>query len=115
MNGLTPIFERFDIVAVPFPYVERDTLKHRPALVVSAKEVAERHGFAWVLMITSADNPSWPNDIPIKEPKMAGLPRPSVIRPVKIATVEMGRCEGRGRLDPRTQSAVEKALQRILA
>ena len=115
MNGRTTIFERFDIVAVPFPYVERDILKRRPALVVSAKEVAGRHGFAWVLMITSAENPSWPDDIPIKDPKMAGLPKPSVIRPVKVATVETTRCEGRGRLDPRTQSAVEKALRRILA
>jgi hypothetical protein len=31
-----PPFERWDVVAVPFPYVERPIQQRRPALVVAA-------------------------------------------------------------------------------
>ena len=30
-----PTFEPFDVVAVPFPYVEREVRKRRPTVVVS--------------------------------------------------------------------------------
>jgi mRNA interferase MazF len=106
------IFDRFTVVAVPFPYAEREARKRRPAVIVSGPDLS-RHGLAWVVMITSADNPPWPEDIPLIDPAEAGLARPSVIRPVKIATVEAARCTALGRLTVPTAGAVEAALARI--
>jgi mRNA interferase MazF len=83
-----PTFEPFTTISVPFPYVERLTSKRRPALVMSKPRLARVHGLVWVVMITSAANASWPDDIPIDDLKRAGLSKPSVIRPTKIATVE---------------------------
>ena len=105
-----PSFERWDVIAVPFPYVERDHVKHRPALVVSGRCWLEGHGLPWVLMITSAAHRPWPDDVPIDDLAMAGLPRPSVIRPAKIATVEAAHCEPRGRLTAAVRRQVEAAL-----
>ena len=39
-----PGFEPFDVVAVPFPYVERELRKRRPAVVVSDPALAGRRG-----------------------------------------------------------------------
>jgi mRNA interferase MazF len=83
-----PTFEPFTTISVPFPYVERLASKRRPALIVSRPQLARAHGLVWVLMITSAANARWPDDIPIDDLKRAGLPKPSVVRPTKIATLE---------------------------
>lgn len=74
-----PTFSPFDVVSVPFPYVEREARKRRPAVVVSRPELAGRHGLTWVLMITSADNPAWPGEVDIEDLIAAGLPKPSVV------------------------------------
>lgn len=96
---------------MPFPYVERLKVKHRPALVVSGRRWRKAHGLCWVMMITSAANPRWLDDITIDDLPTAGLPRPSVIRPAKIATVEASRCERRGRIAAVLQRDVEAALK----
>jgi mRNA interferase MazF len=108
-----PIFEPFEVVAVPFPYVERAAVKRRPAVVVSRTDAHRRHGLLWVVMVTSRENPSWPDDVPVADLTAAGLPQPSVVRPVKITTVEAARCERRGRLDDRTAAAVTTALDAL--
>lgn len=69
----------------------------------------------WVVMITSARNPPWADDIPIEALNAAGLPAPSVIRPVKIACVEPARVLRRaGRVDVVTLETVRAALRRSL-
>ncbi len=108
-------FERWDVVAVPFPYVERSEVKRRPALVVSGRRWPDAHGLLWVVMITSAANPSWPDDVPVDDLPSAGLPRPSVIRPAQIATVEAARCERRGPVTPAQRRNVEAVLQHGMA
>jgi len=89
--------------------------RRRPTVVVSDRGLAHRHGLLWVVMVTSAANPAWPDDVAIGDLTMAGLPKPSVVRPSKIATVEATRCERIGRLPPDTASAVASALRRTLA
>ncbi len=43
-------------------------------------------------MITSAERSAWPGDISLRERHLeCGLPRPCVIRPEKIATLEAAR------------------------
>ena len=54
--------------------------KRRPAVVVSVLELAEVHGLLWVLMVTSAANRPWPQDVAIPDLAAAGLPKPSVVR-----------------------------------
>ena len=81
-------FKQGDVIKVPFPYTDRPTRKSRPALVVSSGKLEKLHGLMWVVMITSAQNRAWPNDITVSNLKRAGLPSPSVIRTVKIATIE---------------------------
>ena len=49
-------------------------------------------------MVTSAENRRWPDDLEITDHVEAGLPSPSVICPVKIATVEARNVEVIGRV-----------------
>ncbi|MEO3433037.1 type II toxin-antitoxin system PemK/MazF family toxin [Inquilinus sp. CAU 1745] len=93
-----PDFEQGDIVRVPFPYTDRETRQHRPALVVSKGPLGDRATLLWVAMITSAENRSWSDDVPFGDryPE-AGLPAPSVVRASKIATIETRRADPIGK------------------
>jgi mRNA interferase MazF len=102
-----PGFSQGDVVRVPFPYTDRSTRQNRPALVVSAGGVGENAALLWVIMITSAENRSWPDDIQIGAGyREAGLPAPSMIRPSKLATIEARHAELLGRLDAASLAAV---------
>ena len=109
-----PDFKPFDVVAVPFPYTDRPVRQRRPALVVAAPALEEGHGLLWVVMITAAENRPWNEDIPIADIGRAGLPIPSVIRPVKIATVDAHHAERLGEVSETVAGAVAKALERQL-
>jgi len=91
-------FSQGDVVKVPFPYTDRSTRQSRPALVVSLPNLEADHGLLWVVMITSAENRSWPGDVTIDDLTLAGLPAPSVIRPTKIATIEAKDAQRLGEL-----------------
>ncbi len=102
----------FDVVVVPFPYVDRLAEKRRPAVVISNEKLAQ-HGLA---MITSADNEPWPSDIPVPDLARAGLPAASVVRPAKIACIEPHRILRRaGALDKTTGAKVRRAIAGFLA
>lgn len=49
-------FRQGDVVRVPFPYTDKATRQHRPALVVSHGDLGEGQPLLWVAMITSAEN-----------------------------------------------------------
>lgn len=94
-----PGFEQGDIVRVPFPYTDRPTRQHRPALVVSAGGIGDGGALLWVVMITSAEDRPWPGDVPVgTRYRDAGLPAPSTIRPCKIATIEARHAQAIGRV-----------------
>lgn len=87
------------MVRVPFPYTDRETRQHRPALVVSRGALGERSQFLWVVMITSAENRRWPDDHDIgPNYQEVGLPAASIIRPTKIATIESRDASQIGRI-----------------
>ena len=71
-------FEVWDIVKVPFPYTDRPVRQCRPALVVAADEIEVAHGLLWLVMITSAENRGWVDDVGISDLRAAGLPAPSI-------------------------------------
>ena len=91
-------FERGDVIKVPFPYTDRATRQSRPAVVVSTAQLQELHGLLWVVMITSAENRGWPDDVPVANLQLAGLPVPSLIRSAKIATIDASDASKLGRV-----------------
>jgi mRNA interferase MazF len=108
-------FDAYDVIIVPFPYVDRLAERRRPALVISSAALAT-FGVLWVAMITSAATDSWACDVPIADLERAGLPAPSVVRPAKIACIEPGRVVRRaGTLDARNASLVAAQLSGFLA
>ena len=89
------IFEVGDIVRVPFPFVERDRLQARPALIIS-RPVGAGGLLQWSVMITSAQRGSWPGDISTGSGHAEfGLPVPCFIRTAKIAALEVAAIERR--------------------
>ncbi len=106
-----PTFKQGDVVRVPFPYTDRSTRQRRPALVVSNGGVGDQRGFLWVLMITSAENRSWPADVPFGPAYSdAGLPAPSVVRTAKIATIDTSAAEVVGAVDAAMMLKVRNAM-----
>ena len=104
------VFERGDVVKVPFPYTDRASRQYRPALVVSSADLEATRGLVWVLMITSAANRGWRSDVSITDLSAAGLPAPSVIRIAKIATIEAKDAVRLGRV---SASAFKKVLANV--
>ena len=99
-------FEQGDVIRVPFPYTDRNTRQRRPALVVSAGLIGEQASLLWVVMITAAENRHWTGDVAIADHAAAGLPAPSIIRSVKIATIESSHADPIGRVPANTLKAV---------
>ena len=105
-----PTFSPGDLVKVPFPYTDRATRQRRPAFVAAAGDLQERHGLLWVVMVTSAENHGWPDDVTVGDHLKAGLPAPSVIRTAKMATIEARDAEPLGRAG---DADVEQVLERL--
>jgi mRNA interferase MazF len=104
-----------DVVVVPFPYVDQLAEKRRPALIVSGSDV-HAHGFVWVAMITSSQRDRWPGDVVIEDLTAAGLPSASVVRTLKITTIEASRIiRIAGRLTEPTWAAARLAVRDRLA
>jgi mRNA interferase MazF len=102
------------VVRVPFPYSDAATRQHRPALVVATAGSGAKPFLLWVVMITSAGNRGWSGDVEIPDATEAGLPAPSVIRTAKIATIDMGRAESRGRVPSAIMALVRTEIARRL-
>jgi mRNA interferase MazF len=111
----TRTFEQGDVVRVPFPYTDRETRQHRPALVVSRGGIGDRASLLWVVMITSASNRGWPGDVSLVAGYgETGLPVPSLIRTTKIATIDAVHAERIGRVSPGVWAEVAAALGKHL-
>jgi mRNA interferase MazF len=88
MKPPTITFDTFDVVAVPFPFTDKNKTKRRPALVLSAADhFNNASGHSVLAMITSSKNAPWPLDVKIEDLPSAGLTAPSVIR-MKLFTLD---------------------------
>jgi len=67
------IFKAFDIIAVPFPFTDRDAAKRRPALVISNELFNNQHDQLVLAMITTTTNNVWLSDVPLNYWQEAGL------------------------------------------
>lgn len=108
-------FKPWDVVKVPFPYTDRPVRQRRPALVLTAGAIEAAHGLVWVLMITSAENRRWDDDVAVSDLDTAGLPAASVVRCAKIATIEAQDAERIGELAPGNQRRVADRIIQLLA
>ncbi|OYW35064.1 MAG: growth inhibitor PemK [Brevundimonas sp. 12-68-7] len=110
-----PDFERGDVVRAPFPYTDRDTVQHRPAVVV-ATGLGPTGKLCWVVMVTSAENRSWPGDVSLEANyEDCGLPAPSLVRSAKIATTDRNRLGLLGRLPAPAFESVLNAIHARLS
>ena len=73
------ICEPWDVVVVPFPFVERRGTERRPALVIS-KRAFNEHGHSLLLMITTSGHAPWPGDVALEAHRAAGLASPCIAR-----------------------------------
>ena len=108
-------YDRFEVVIVPFPFTDKAQVKRRPALMLSSHAAFGRKaGYSIMAMITSAQNPPWPLDVPISDLNAAGLPAPSVVR-MKLFTLDHRFIVAkRGKLSEKDRKAVSRALKSAL-
>ncbi len=107
-------YDRFDVVIVPFPFTDKAQIKRRPALVISGGAFNKKAGHSVMAMITSANNPPWPLDVPVSDLAAAGLPAPSVVR-MKLFTLDHRFIAAkRGKLSDKDRKAVGRALKMAL-
>ena len=83
----------------------------RPALIVSRALIAVHDPLYFAVMITSASHRRWPDDIALDEDYAEfGLPRPSLIRVAKIASIGAAGTTVIGALRGDKLAAVRAAL-----
>lgn len=106
--------EPWDVVVVPFPFVDRPDAKRRPALVLS-REAFNREGHTILAMITTQADPAWPGDVAITGRAEAGLPRECLVR-LKLFTLDNRLVRERlGRLGSKDRKGVAAALEGAIA
>lgn len=107
-------YNSWQIVAVPFPFTDKNQTKKRPALVINKSDFQTTQGHVILLMITSAKNSNWSSDIPITDLKSAGLNNPSVIRFKMFTLDERLIIKETGTLVKKDREEVIKKLNAIL-
>jgi mRNA interferase MazF len=108
-------FEAFGVIVVPFPFVEMDLAKRRPALVVSSAAFNRRHSCLVFAMITASERSRWPTDGPVTEPHVAGLHKKCVVR-MKLFTIDLALVLRLvGRLSARDLQAARLAVRQVFA
>lgn len=108
------IFDRWQVLRVPFPFTDRAASKNRPALVLSSATAFNGPSRHVVLaMITSARHAAWPLDCAIEDLASAGLPAPSVVR-CKLFTLDVRLVRGPlGRLASDDATRITRVLDRL--
>jgi mRNA interferase MazF len=103
------ICSRYDVVAVPFPFVDKNETKRRPALVLSNKKF-NRNNHTILAMITTKSKPAWPGDSQIKDYADAGLRFPCLVR-FKFFTLDNRLLQKRiGHLSQKDSNKIAKHL-----
>ena len=74
------ICNHWDVVAVPFPFMDRPAVKRRPALVISTKDFNAGNDHSVMAMITAALLDRWPSDYDLTKPREAGLKHDCYVR-----------------------------------
>ena len=105
MPSTTP-FKRGHVVLVPFPFTDLTTTKQRPGLIISSDAFNATHDDVVLLAITSQIPATVSADeflIPPSELAACGLPKPSLVRLMKVFTLHQRLViKRRGALEAKT-------------
>jgi mRNA interferase MazF len=104
-----------DVIVVPFPFTDQTATKKRPAVVVSSEAYQRERPDLILMAITSQSRPApTVGEAAIAYWQMAGLLKPSVIKPL-LTTLETGLVIRRlGTLHPDDQENLRQVLGAIL-
>ena len=105
-----------DVVLVPFPFTDQSASKKRPAVVVSSDAYHQRRPDVIVMAVTSQIlRPAGAlGEVLIADWQGAGLPKPSLLKPV-LATIEPGLILRKlGALQAPDVQELRSALRQIL-
>jgi mRNA-degrading endonuclease toxin of MazEF toxin-antitoxin module len=65
-------YDKFDVIVTGFPFIEKsETIKSRPAVIISSDSYNAKTGFVVIAMITSAKHFKMWNDMEINDMKIA--------------------------------------------
>ena len=107
------ICDRWDVVAVPFPFTDKLATKRRPAVAVS-KTAFNAKGHTVLAMITSASHEPLPGDASLREYGTAGLHLPCLVR-LKLFTLDNRLILRKiGHLAPVDQRQVASQLRKFI-
>ena len=108
------ICERFVVAVEPFPFVDIEVAKPRPAVVLSGEQFNSANSQTIMLMVTTAARSAWPSDLPIIDLAAAGLRAASVVR-FKLFTLPNQRIARTiGRLSRKDTERLTAAMRQIL-
>ena len=101
-----------DVLLVPFPFTDQSAVKKRPAVVVSSAAYHSERLDVIVMAVTSQiSTPPRTGEVVLENWRAAGLPKPSMAKPV-LATIERRIVVRKlGALDGKDATAVRTALQ----
>ena len=103
-------FKAFDVVAVPYPFTDRDGTKRRPALVISNEKFNKQHDQIVLAMITTTTDNVWPSDVTLTNWQKAGLKLACQLR-LKLFTLDQNLVlKIVGHLSPKDVKSVQTAL-----
>ena len=110
-TSITP----FDVVLVPFPFVETNTTKKRPALILASfRPRAMRDHFVICMMTSQVESPHFPFDWEVQELGPTGLPKRTLIRPSKMVTIDSSLILKKlGRLGKRDSKGISDCLGQL--
>lgn len=111
----TTAYKFGDVVLVPFPFTDHTSSKKRPAVVVSADAYNQRRHDVIVMAVTSQllRAAGDPGEVLLGEWAAAGLPKPSLVKPV-VATIERSLILRKlGALQAADTEALRAALRQV--
>ena len=107
------ICEAFDVVAVPFPFVDSARVKRRPAVALTGREF-NQSGHSVFAMVTTKSHAPWPGDAEIQDFPAAGLRQICVVR-LKLFTLDNRLIAKRiGRLGAKDRMAFAASIRKFL-
>ena len=108
------ICKAFDVVEVPFPFIDSHQQKLRKALVISRERFNKNNKASILAMITSADHSKWYQDVIITDLKKAGLKKSCFVR-FKLFTIPNSLIQGKaGSLSLKDKNSVKQRLSQSI-
>lgn len=108
-------YSQGQVVLIPFPFTDLTTTKQRPAIILSSNAYNRTHHDVILAAITSQVPVHLKPDeylLSGNNQKMAGLPKPSIIKLGKVVTIDQRLIRKTlGKLSPDTMKKAKEILQ----